>query len=495
MRGARARGRRLVGLLACLLAAAGCAAGPPCEREAPRRLQLLHLNDVYRLDPNAEDRGGLARVATLVRGLRAEADHTVFSLGGDTLSPSLLSTLVQGRQMIEAWNLLGLDVATLGNHEFDRGLPLLLERMAESRFSWVSSNVRDRRSGRPIGGARPWLRLDAAGVRVGMVGLTAEDTASTSSPGPDVVFEPPVAAARAALAEMGPVDVRVALTHLEIAHDRDLARAVPLDVILGGHDHDPMLERAGGTPIVKTGADAVNLGQVTFETRCGRVLARRERLIPVDAGIAEAPDVTAMVRRYAALATRELDAQAGVTRVPLDARTDVIRREPTALGGFLAEAMRARAGADVALLNAGSIRGDRLIAPGPLARRDVHELLPFGNVLALVEVSGADLREALERSADHLPRPAGHYLQVAGVAFGLDPAAPPGRRVSRVTVAGQPLDPARAYRVAVPDYLARGQDGFTMLARGRVLLSPEAGPALVDVLLEALAAGRVPGGP
>ena len=111
---ARPAPRRLAGLCAVLLGLVACAAPPACRAPA-QRLQLLHVNDVYRLDPDSTDRGGLARVATLVRGLRREADHTLFALGGDTLSPSLLSTLVRGRQMIEAWNLLGLDVATFGN--------------------------------------------------------------------------------------------------------------------------------------------------------------------------------------------------------------------------------------------------------------------------------------------------------------------------------------------------------------------------------------------
>ena len=111
------------------------------------RVQLLSVNDVYVLEPVA-GRGGLARVATLVRGLERETPNTLFALAGDTLSPSLLSTLRRGAQMIEGWNALGLGVAAFGNHEFDFGPSVLAERVGESRFPWLATNVLDRASGR-----------------------------------------------------------------------------------------------------------------------------------------------------------------------------------------------------------------------------------------------------------------------------------------------------------------------------------------------------------
>jgi 5'-nucleotidase len=489
---ARALGRWLGGALLVLVLGAGCAARPACDG-APVRVQLLLVNDVYQLEPDRQGRGGLARVATLVRALRRENPNTLFALAGDTLSPSLLSTLVRGRQMVEAWNLLGLDAATFGNHEFDWGPAVLQERMRESRFAWTSANVLDRRSGRPFGGASPWLREERGGVFIGLVGLTAPDSASTSTPGPDVGFAPPLDAARAAFEAMGPVDLRVALTHLTLAEDRALAAGLPLHAILGGHDHDPMLHADGPTVIMKAGSDAVSVGQLEYEVGCGgRILARRQRLLPVDATVAAAPDVTALVARYAAEVERQLDRTVARTAVALDARTEVIGREPSPLGAFLAEAMRERVGAEVALLNSGAIRGNRVVPAGPLTARDVRELLPFDNVVVVAEVSGETLRAALERSVASLPRPAGHYLQTAGLEAQVDPGRPAGSRVGAVMVRGAPLEPGRRYRVAMIDYLARGGDGYTMLAPARLLLGKEDGPGLIQTVLEALAAGRSP---
>jgi 2',3'-cyclic-nucleotide 2'-phosphodiesterase (5'-nucleotidase family) len=408
------------------------------------------------LEPVA-GRGGLARVATLVRALRQETPNTLFVLAGDTLSPSVLSTLRRGAQMIEGWNALGLDLATFGNHEFDFGLAVLVQRVGESRFPWLSSNVTDRATGRPAAGARRSLRRDWDGVRVGVIGLTTPDAAKTSAGGPDLRFDEPIAAARAALTALGPLDLRVAVTHLPLRQDRELAAALPIDAILGGHDHEPMLEEQGRAVIVKAGSDALNVGQVEYEIRCGAVIARRQRLIPVDERLAEAPDVAAFVVSQAARLARELDTVVGRTADVLDARESLVRRQETPFGRFLATLMRERTGAAVGLLNGGAIRGNRVVPPGPITARDIREVLPFRNTITLLEVTGTTLRAALEHSVDELPRPSGHFLQTSGLRFEVDAARPPGQRVGSVEVEGRPLDPAGVYRVAVPDYLARGQ--------------------------------------
>ena len=456
-------------LVLALLVCAGCAE-TRCADRPPVRVQLLLVNDVYGLAP-VDGRGGLARVATLVRALRRESPHTLFVLGGDTISPSLLSTLRRGAQMIEGWNAVGLDLATFGNHEFDFGPTVLAERMRESRFPWLSANVLDRVTGQPFGGARRALTRDFDGVRVGLVGLTTPDAARTSNPGAGLHFDDPLAAARAAFAALPPLDLRVAVTHLPLAQDRTLSAALALDAILGGHDHDPLIVDEGPTVIVKAGADAVNVGQVEYEVRCGAVIGRRQRLIPVDDRLPAAPDVAALAQRQAALLARELD---------------------TEVGRFLAALLRERVGAQVGLLNSGAIRGNRVIATGPITRRDVRELLPFSNTVTLLEVTGEALRGALERSVDALPRPAGHFLQTSGVRMTVDTARPAGRRVDGIEIDGRPLDPSGLYRVAVPDYLARGKDGYPMLAAARVLLAPEDGPGLIETVIEALEAGRSP---
>ncbi len=465
---------------------AGCAAAPCASRESVR-VTLLAVNDVYALEASAEGRGGLARLATKVREIRRDSPHALFTLSGDTLSPSLMSALFKGRQMVEAWNLLGLDAATFGNHEFDFGPAVLRQRMDESRFVWLSSNVLEGTNRAPFGGARATWIKEFGGTRVGLLGLTVPETAHTSSPGPDVEFLEPITRARAALAELGGVELRVALTHLEIARDEALAQALPLHVILGGHDHEPMIRRVGPTLILKAGADAVNLGQVEYELGCPeRPFALRHRLVPISREIAEASDVKEFVTRYTATLERELDQPVGLAEVGLDGREREVRSRETNLGDLVADVIRERLGADLALLNGGAIRGNRLLPEGPITRRDLHQFLPFGNVLVLLEVQGAALKEALERAVSAYPTPAGFFLQVSGIRVVFDPSRRPGRRVLEVAVGGRSLDPARPYMLALPDYLARGGDGYAMFGAARILIPPEHGPGLVETLLAAV---------
>ena len=192
------RWTRIALVVVAVLLAACASRGDRAADAALVRLTLLQISDHYVLGPvDGGRRGGMARLATLVRELKRENPNTVFVLAGDTISPSVESTFLQGAQMIAALDAIGLDLATFGNHEFDFGPSVLAERMKESKFRWLSANVVDRRSSLPFGGASTDVLLTLEGARVGFFGLTTAETAQTSRPGSDVVFNPPIAAGKA----------------------------------------------------------------------------------------------------------------------------------------------------------------------------------------------------------------------------------------------------------------------------------------------------------
>ena len=484
----RARRSFLSILVAGLLG--GCVAREPDR--PPVRLTFLQFNDHYVLEPadRAGQKGGMARIATLVARTRQESPHTLLALAGDTISPSIMSAVLRGEQMIAAWNQLGLDVATFGNHEFDFGPPTLLARMRESRFAWVSSNVLDRATGQPFGGARATHVVERDGVAVGFFGLTVADTPQTSSPGPGVEFRDPIATARGAVANLrtGRRPIVVAVTHQDMPADERMAREVPgIHLVIGGHEHDPLENLVGETLITKAGADGVFVVRIDLQaTRDGKVLARQHRFIPITPELPEDPAMAALVARYQGRLSEALDVRVGETRVPLDARNAALRTSETNVGNLVTDVMRARLQADVALMNGGGIRGNQLVPAGALTRRDINALLPFLNVLVMLEVPGKVLLEVLERSVSVYPRESGGFLQVSGLSFVFDPARAPGQRVVRVVVGGEPLDPARRYKLATNSYTAGGGDGYAMLATAKPLVFPEDGPGLAETLLEAI---------
>jgi 5'-nucleotidase / UDP-sugar diphosphatase len=469
---------------------AGCVAREPDR--PPVRLTFLQFNDHYVLEPadRAGQKGGMARIATLVARTRQESPHTLLALAGDTISPSIMSAVLRGEQMIAAWNQLGLDVATFGNHEFDFGPPTLLARMRESRFVWVSSNVLDRATGRPFGGARAAHLVERDGVTIGFFGLTVPDTPQTSSPGPGVEFRDPIATARGAVADLrtGRRPIVVAVTHQDMPADERMVREVPgIHLVIGGHEHDPLENLVGETLITKAGADGVFVVRIDLQTtRDGKVLARQHRFIPVTPELPEDPAMAALVARYAGRLSEALDVRVGETRVPLDARNALLRTSETNVGNLVTDVMRARLQADVALMNGGGIRGNQLVPAGTLTRRDVNALLPFLNVLVMLEVPGRVLLEVLEHSVSVYPRESGGFLQVSGLSFVFDPARPPGHRVARVVVGSEPLDPERRYKLATNSYTAGGGDGYAMLATAKPLVFPQDGPGLAETLLQAI---------
>jgi 5'-nucleotidase / UDP-sugar diphosphatase len=450
------------------------------------------VNDVYTLEPVDEGRrGGFARLATLVQRIRRENPATLMALGGDVISPSVASTLLKGEQMIAGLNAIGLDLATFGNHEFDFGPSVLAQRMRESRFAWISANVLDRPSGRPFGGAQRDVLVTLGGVRLGVFGLTTPHTLRTSNPGPDVEIREAIGAARAQTAELKArgAQVLVAVTHQEMGEDRALAAApgVELDVILGGHEHEPLIAEEGRTLITKGGADARYLVQVDLWLgRDGHLRERSWTFHEVSARIPPDPRVEAVVHAYGERLGRELDVVVGRTSVPLEGRRGPLRSRETNLGDFIADAMRAHARTDVALVNGGGIRSDRIIPPGSLTRRDLAAMSPFGNVVMTLELTGRVLREVLEQALPQREREAGGFLQVAGLMLTFDPARPVGQRIVSLEVGGAALDPERRYTAAVVDYIAGGKDGLDAFLKGRVLVDAMSGPLLADILLQAV---------
>lgn len=489
------RRSRLLAVLVCVLMWSACA-GPATVR-APaheKRVTFLHINDTYELQPvDGGRRGGMARLATLVRRIRGEHPHALFSHGGDAISPSVMSTYLKGEQMIAALNAIGLDVATFGNHEFDFGPAVLRQRMSESKFAWLSANVLDRATGQPFGGARGDMLVTANGVRIGLLGLTITATETSSNPGDAVEFRRPVPVAletsrrlRAAGAQLV-----VAVTHQDMPADRALAATpgMELDVILGGHEHEPLVAEEGRTLIVKAGGDARYLVQVDVWLDGGGRLAERSWTFhEVSARLAPDAQVAALVERYAQKLNRELDIVIGSTAVSLEARRMPLRTQESNLANFIADAVRVRARTDVALINGGGIRTDRIVPPGPLRKRDINALLPFTNVVVTVEMPGRQLRDALEEGLANIERAAGGFLQVSGLRVVYDPARPPGERVRQVMVAGVPLDPERLYTVATVDYLVAGGDGFTVFKQTKRLVNERSGPQLSDVVLDAIQA-------
>ena len=229
------------------------------------KVTLLQVNDVYQFAPvDQGTRGGLGRVMTLKKSIQQDNPNTLLLMSGDTISPSVESITYKGAQMIEAWNAVGLDYATFGNHEFDFGPDVLKERIKESKFGWVAANVIDTTTNKTFADVPPFVVREFGGVKVGIFGLVLPETKSTSKPGPNVEFRNPCETAKAVVSQLHAqgVKVVVALTHLSMREDKEVAKCADVDVIIGGHEHTLLESHAGGAPIFKMTSDARELGRI-----------------------------------------------------------------------------------------------------------------------------------------------------------------------------------------------------------------------------------------
>jgi 5'-nucleotidase len=463
----------------------------PGSPRAGAALTILQINDVYSTVP-IDGFGGLARVATLKRELAESGRRPFMMLAGDFLSSSVASTVFKGEQMIAALNAAGLDLATLGNHEFDFGVDLLLQRMAEAKWQWVVSNVVDRSTNRPIGGAAPYVIRTFGSLKVGFIGLCLTSEGIRSDTLERIRLIDPLEAAATYLPALRKeqVDVTVALTHLTFAEDRALADRFPeIDVIVGGHEHFPIAAVENRTFISKAGSDAKFVARIDLQPRPNRSVERFYELMPVTSAIPDEPRTAEIVSAFEAKLGTELKAVIGVSRVPLDGATTRLRASETNLGNLVADAVRADGKADVGLVNSGGIRGDRVHEPGPITRFAVVEIHPFSNTVCTLAVTGRVLLDALNHGVARLPSAAGQFPQVSGMTMRVDAGQPPGNRVRDVRVQDQPLDLDRTYTVAVPDFLLLGGDGYKMFLGQRVLVGPDSG-SLMSVALENYIAAR-----
>jgi len=474
----------------CLLAGvglgvAGCVggAGKPIPLNPVR---FLLVNDVYVADTMADGNGGLARVAT-VRQRLADQGPVLFVLAGDVLSPSLLSKYYNGRQMVEAFNAAKLNYATFGNHEFELPLDTLETRVAESDFKWISSNC-SRADGSPFAKVLPWDTLHVSGHKVGLFGLTLIGNYRKAYRCTD-----PDSAAHLAidtLVALG-ADLVVGITHQTIEADRNLLSREPrLDLILGGHEHEWHDSVVSGRHVVKADANSRTAQFVTLwggkgEWRQAVGLVKMDNRLPDDTTVA------AVVERWDDSLRARLgpERSLGRTSVPIDARDELGRRKESMLGDLVADAMRAGTGADVAVLNAGTLRLDDVIAPGALSNYQLESIFLFADETRVLTVplTGSRLRDILEHGVADGSLGKGGFLQVSGLSFTFDPAAPTGKRlVGEVRrPGGGTIAAGDTMRVAIPVYPAcEGGDGYEVPEAAAACADRSSAPRAADLLMK-----------
>ena len=436
-------------------------------------LTILHTNDHHGALLPIDGQGGIAQRATLIRQERAEQPNLLLLDAGDLNTGTPLSDMNDAEPDIRGYNLLKYDAMALGNHEFDKGLPMLDKQFRESKFTWLCANLKRKSDGALL--AKPYIVKDFKTFRVGIFGLSVKAECD------DIVYEDPIAVAREMVSQLRDkehVQLVVALTHLGIKRNIsaqttsiDLAKQVSgIDLIVDGHSHTlmevPLM--VNHTPIVSAFEFGKRLGEATFEFVDGKPHLLAWRAIHVTDQIPAAPEMKALLQPYVDRTEKLLNEPLAETAAPFENREREIRYHETSLADFVCDSLRESAKqhhieADFVFITGGCIRTGW--PKGTITYQDVLTTIPFNDHLYTVTLDGTELARFFD-FVGQVPSGAGGFgLFSSEVRFTLHRTANgnDGGTISDITIQGQPIDPARKYTMLTSAYLANGGDHYDML--------------------------------
>ncbi|ECE6262691.1 bifunctional UDP-sugar hydrolase/5'-nucleotidase [Salmonella enterica subsp. enterica] len=480
------------------------------EKDKTYKITILHTNDHHGHFWRSEyGEYGLAAQKTLVDSIRKEVAQEGGSVlllsGGDINTGVPESALQDAEPDFRGMNLIGYDAMAVGNHEFDNPLTVLRQQEKWAKFPFLSANIYQKSTGEPL--FKPWAIFTRQDIKIAVIGLTTDDTAKIGNPEyfTDIEFRKPAEEAKVVIQELNmneKPDVIIATTHMghydngdhgsNAPGDVEMARSLPagsLAMIVGGHSQDPVcmasenkkqVNYVPGTPcapdkqngiwIVQAHEWGKYVGRADFEFRNGEMKMVNYQLIPVnlkkkvtwDNGkservlytpeIAENPQMLSLLTPFQNKGKAQLEVKIGSVNGLLEGDRSKVRFVQTNMGRVILAAQIARTGADFGVMSGGGIRDS--IEAGDITYKSVLKVQPFGNIVVYADMSGKEVVDYLTAVAQMKPD-SGAYPQFANVSF----VAKEGK-LTDLKIKGEPVDPAKTYRMATLSFNATGGDGY-----------------------------------
>lgn len=480
------------------------------EKDKTYKITILHTNDHHGHFWRSEyGEYGLAAQKTLVDSIRKEVAQEGGSVlllsGGDINTGVPESDLQDAEPDFRGMNLIGYDAMAVGNHEFDNPLTVLRQQEKWAKFPFLSANIYQKSTGERL--FKPWAIFTRQDIKIAVIGLTTDDTAKIGNPEyfTDIEFRKPAEEANVVIQELNmneKPDVIIATTHMghydngdhgsNAPGDVEMARSLPagsLAMIVGGHSQDPVcmasenkkqVNYVPGTPcapdkqngiwIVQAHEWGKYVGRADFEFRNGEMKMVNYQLIPVnlkkkvtwDNGkservlytpeIAENPQMLSLLTPFQNKGKAQLEVKIGSVNGLLEGDRSKVRFVQTNMGRVILAAQIARTGADFGVMSGGGIRDS--IEAGDITYKSVLKVQPFGNIVVYADMSGKEVVDYLTAVAQMKPD-SGAYPQLANVSF----VAKEGK-LTDLKIKGEPVDPAKTYRMATLSFNATGGDGY-----------------------------------
>jgi 2',3'-cyclic-nucleotide 2'-phosphodiesterase (5'-nucleotidase family) len=438
------------------------------------KLTIISTSDFHgalesaRKDPQTgQPLGGAVSLAKAIKLERStNPGGTIYLDGGDSLAGTALSNFSKGRAVVELMNIIGLDAAAVGNHEFDFGVDELVARIGEANYPILGANIVTKPGGVAPEWVKPYAIFDLHGVRVGVIGLATVSTPITTMPSnvKDLGFLDPAAVVNRLIDQLIPsqADIVVVVGHIGVFSRSgestirgellEMARRVDgVAALVGGHTHQLFSGVLAGIPAVEAAHSGTHLGRIdlAYNTKKKRIRSGRSSTVRVLAEPSDQnPEIEALIAKY-----NESVADL-VQEVIAEAETDIVqsRRSESAMANLITDGWRSQVQTDFVFQNPGGIRDS--LAAGPITYEDLYRVLPFDNTIVALRLSGAEIEELLIQGA----RATGH-LEVSGLRYTIDNSQDP----AKITITEPQIETDRLYRVSVNSFMAEGGDGLSIL--------------------------------
>jgi 2',3'-cyclic-nucleotide 2'-phosphodiesterase (5'-nucleotidase family) len=398
---------------------------------------------------------------------------TVLLDGGDMMQGTPISNLLSGASTIDVYNQMGYKAAVVGNHEFDWGLAGLQARMAQAQFPILVANIFNEGTDTRPDWATPTAMLSVKGQQIGVIGVTSKDTPTIVMAGNTVGLEfrdaGPVVQQLAAELRVAGADIVVVLAHMPGSQTSGIINgeltgvAVPgVDLIIAGHSHVNIAGKINNIPVIEqySSGTALGVSNLNYDRLTGTVANSTLQVITTyNAGVTPNPGIATLIQFYKAQIAPIVDAVKGSTKGPILRAANASGE--SAMGNFLTDAQRWKAGTQIAFTNPGGVRADILYAayPHDVTFGDLLTVQPFDNKLVTLNLTGTQIYALLEQQFV-----VNRILPVSGLKYTYNLALPAGSRITSLTLAdGTPILPnATVYTIACNEYIATGGDGFTV---------------------------------
>lgn len=410
--------------------------------------------------------GSLARMASIVNAYREAYPGTSLLVdGGDSPYNQNIANLFEGRSTIDMMNAMKYDATVLGNHDFDMSLSNLQGLAERAEYPFLSANTYMKDGSFP-GWLKESVVKEVDGVKIGIIGLTDDQSKETThyTNTVDIEFKDDIATGKDLIPKLAAeTDIVICLSHLHGKNKQLPLEAEGIDISVGGgQDLLGQPQYIGGTWLINPGKHAECINQVNLNIVDGRLVGVVQNQILLSQNLPEDPAVKAVIAAYEAQMDEQMKQVVGSTSVDLDGERSTVRFKESNLGNLIADALRDKAEADIAFQNGGGIRAS--ILKGDITLEDVYAALPFDNAVTVIEITGKDVRAALENAVSTAGTGDGRYLQVSGIKYAYDISKPAGERIVSVLMEDDTeLDPEKTYKVVANDFMCGGGDGYGML--------------------------------